>query len=365
MNNPPYSPSHPLLRRSGHAPGLAGLAFLVAASIPVPAQPVFRASDLPSQVGAYFRAYQNLSEEVDVSDRVGAPGGPHRWDFSEPKGTGETVVRTDIVPSNDGGQGARFPVAEYAQRETRESGGSRSWSYYRIVPGLGRSYFGFQAPDINPAQPVVVFDAPTVDIPAQVDYGQSWSRTVRWDDLIDAGVFVVRVKVTFTSESEVDAHGTVVLPEIGEVPALRVHELNTYTLQELDFGLPLPPQRFRNYYWLVPGIGRAVEIIAGGQEQVPPPGIGLARTLRRVFEASELSPPDVPKSVSGLRIRVENDQALIQWDPEPGASGYSVESAPQASDAEWHVLGSPTVPSWTAPLPPEHSEGYFRVLVRP
>ncbi|HMO96220.1 MAG TPA: hypothetical protein PKD27_08855 [Tepidiformaceae bacterium] len=346
------------------APGVAGLLWLVAGSMAVLAQPVFLASDFPSQVGGYFRAYQTLSE-VEVSHRIGDAGGPHRWDFSEAQGTGETVVRTDIVPPNDGGQGARFPGADYAQRETRESGGSRSWSYYRIVPALGRSYFGFYVPDINPAQPVVVFDAPTVDIPPRVEYGQQWARTVTWDDTIDAGFIVVRVKVTFTSQVEVDAHGTVVLPGIGEVPALRVHELNTYVLQELDIGLPLPTQRFRNYYWLVRGIGRAVEIIAGGQEQVPPPRIGFAKTLRRVFEASDLPDLEVPQSVSGLRIRVENGQALLEWDPEPGASGYRVESVSDVAAAEWSVLGSPTAPSWIETLLPGHSGGYFRVLVRP
>lgn len=363
MNPALSSTSHLLPRRSPQAPRVAWLLWLVAGSMSVPAQPVFLASDLPSRVGASFRAYQNLSE-VEVSHRIGDPGGPHRWDFSEAQGAGETVVRTDIVPPNDGGQGARFPVAEYAQRETRESGGSRSWSYYRIVPGLGRSYFGFQAPANNPAQPVVVFDAPTVDIPARVEYGQTWSRTVTWEDTFDAGLIILTVEVTFTSEVEVDAYGTILLPEIGEVPALRVHELNTYHLLDPYFGLKIPSQRFRNYYWLVPGIGRAVEIIAGGEEQVPPPHIGLAKTLRRVFEASDLPDP-VPIPVSGLRIRVADGQALIDWDPEPGASGYRVESVSEVTDAQWRVLGSPTDTSWIETLLPGHSKGYFRVLVRP
>ena len=83
----------------------------------------------------------------------------------------------------------------------------------------------------------------------------------------------------------VDAYGTLVLPGIGEVPALRVNEEHTYDTQDTTLGLPLGKQYFRNYYWLVKGVGLAVNIISKADTaSVPPDAFKTAATVSRVLK---------------------------------------------------------------------------------
>jgi hypothetical protein len=212
------------------------------------AQIVFFATNLPARAGTdYYRAYLNTIG-TDVSTLLGQSGGPRRWDFSQPQAVGEIIRRTDIVAPSDGGHGAGFSAATYAERDTKESNGQQSWSYYRISNNVGRSYYGFYDANANAACPRKVFSFPTIDLPDGIHYGQTWSRTVDFPDCVDLGGAFFQLDVHFTSQSEVDAYGAVVLPRLGEVPALRVNEVNTYVVSLSS--LPISTQNFRNYYWL-------------------------------------------------------------------------------------------------------------------
>ena len=342
--------------------GLSSLLVVVGSFTTGTAQVVFSASDLPSETGAYYRAYGNVAE-VDVSNRIGPAGGPYAWDFSEPKAPTETLLRMDVVSPSDGGQGASFSGAAYAERTTRESDGSQSWSYHRIVPALGRSYFGFFDPVANPSKPVIVFDSPTIDLPARIEFGQSWTRTVEWEDLFDVGFTEIRVAVRFSSTAEVDAYGTLALPDIGKVPALRVNEVNSYEFEDRTLGLPLPSQHFRNYYWLVRGIGKAVHIVSDAQTSVPPPDISRAKTLLRVFEASEVEA--TPRAVTGLRVRFDNGRAVLGWEPDLNAAGYRVESVTHLGADGWQLIAEPTTTSWTQDAATTEPHQFFRVFTRP
>jgi len=255
------------------------LAAFVAASVPVGAAPiVFSATDLLHEIGARQRAYYTTSA-VNVATLLGEPGGPRRWDFSYPRQPVESIQRMDVVAPNDASHGVNYPNAAYAERLTNETTGARSWSYYRVATDQGRLYYGFYDAVANAECPLKVFDAPTVDLPYRIQFGQSWSRTVDFADCIDAGFIVLDLAVHFISQAQVDAHGTLVLPGIGEVPALRVNEVNTYEITDLTLGLPIPTQHFRNYYWLVPGIGKAVHVISEGSATVPPPNLTTAKTV--------------------------------------------------------------------------------------
>ena len=92
-----------------------------------PAQISFRLADLPTDIGDYYRAYANGLEVPGTG--MAAPGGPRRWDTSDPRFEDETIRRTDVVPATDGGHGASFPQATYAERFTNEANGTRSWQY--------------------------------------------------------------------------------------------------------------------------------------------------------------------------------------------------------------------------------------------
>src|SRR5688572_13981651 len=129
----------------------------------VQAQTRFTIADLPSQPGDYYRAYV-LADESNVAGRLGVAGGPQQWNFAEPKSDREEIRRMDIVPPSDAPCASDFPNASYAERVTRENNGKKSWSFYKLLPGQGRMYYGFCDPIANPAKPTTIFDQPTIDI---------------------------------------------------------------------------------------------------------------------------------------------------------------------------------------------------------
>jgi len=338
-------------------------AFVLAlSSVTALAQIQFSATDLPQQIGAYSRAYVSTGN-VAVASLPGAKGGPQRWDFSYAQGVGDHVRRLDLVAPTDGGHGADFPEAAYAERTTREASGSQSWEYYRIIPTQGRTYYGFYDPVSNAADPVTVFDAPTIDLPETIALNQSWQRTVDFTDLIDIGFIQVTVLVKFTSEAVVDAYGTVVLPAIGEVPALRVNEVNTYETFDLTLGLPLDTQIFRNYYWLVKDVGKAVHIISKPETTVPPENFQTASTVLRVFESSAVKPPPLRLSVKNLRAALKGKELFLTWDKESPATGYEVEFVDRlAPQATWSPLPKPTDNFLFDPLIVGPGSRFYRVF---
>jgi len=181
---------------------------------------------------------------------------------------------------------------------------------------------------------------------------------VDWNDCYNLGGFEVALAVHFTSQASVDAYGTVVLPRIGEVPALRVNEVNTYEVTDLDFGIFNSTSHFRNYYWLVRGIGKAVLIISAPSSTVPPPDFTAARTILRVFEAS-------PRPVMNLRIRQQGAEATLDWLRQTNTSGYRVETRETISATNWTWRGESATNVWTEPLTNGETQRFFRVLLKP
>jgi len=287
------------------------------------AQISFTIDDLHSQEGEFLRMYVD-SSNIDVSQSLGSKGGPQRWDFSANRTSSEDIHRLEIVPADDGGHGNLFRNAVYAERLTRESNSARSWSYYKILTGKGRAYFGFYDPVSNANNPQKVFESETVDLPATIVLGQSWTRTVEFDDLIDSPLGELPVAVHFTATATVDAFGTVVLPSLGERPALRVSELHSYEAQDTLFGLPLGTTHVRNYYWLVKGIGKAVEIISAPGTSKPPENLSQAKTLMRVFESSAASEPSQPRPVKHLLISRKGAEVFLAWENESSSSSFQI-----------------------------------------
>jgi hypothetical protein len=318
-------------------------------SLAVRAQSTFTSADVPSQIGAQYRAYVTTAE-TDMSARFGVKGGPQRWDFSQPKGTDDDIYRVEVVSPADGGKGASFPVAAYAERTTRESSGEQSWSYYRIVPAQGRAYYGFYDPVANPAKPETVFSALTVDLPDNLQFGKTWNRSVDFKDVVDLGFSQSDLAVHFTSEAEVDAYGTIVLPGVGEAPALRVNEVNTYEIRELTLGLPLPAQHFRNYYWLVKGVGKAVHIVSKGDTAIPPENFKAASTVLRTFEAPGLKPALSLLGVTNLDVSLRGKDVFLNWQREPTATIYRIETSVDLKASAWELLAETKDNFWFDPI---------------
>jgi hypothetical protein len=257
----------------------------------------------------------------------------------------------DVVAPSDGGHGSSFPNAAYAERYTDEPAGAQEWDYYSIPPSLGQSYFGFYN---AAAGGVVVISPPAVDIPWSVDFGTNWNYS------LDEGSGPVSLHLT--ASASVDAYGTLVLPQIGEVPALRVNQLNTQ--QDFFFGFPDgDPTYFREYYWLVPGIGIALHIISNSSNSPPILSFAPANEVRRVFESSSVTNQAALTPVGNLHIRLQNGVAILNWTQATNASAYEVEALGALSATNWQSVSLPASNSWSEAL--TTTQRFYRVSIKP
>jgi hypothetical protein len=307
------------------------------------AQVSIRTTDLPSSVGAWRRAYSDTSG-ASVAARIGTTGGPQRWDFSQRAQTAETVYRIDIVGASDGTCASKSTAATYAERTTRENSGCSSWEYYSLEAGRGRVYYGMCDPCANSAGRGVVFAAATLELP-DCTYRDAWERTVEWDDNLSTVLGDAEIAIRFTSQARVDAYGTVALPELGELPALRVNETNIYRTFLKDFGVQIDTQYFHNLYWLVPGIGRAVHIVSKASTDGPPALTSSPGNVLRVFDHSLKSRP-----VTNLAIQVVGPKLLLTWDSAGVGARYVI-----ARGVPGAVTGS--VGNRTQPIVPFNQPG--------
>ncbi len=320
-------------------------------------QITFSVATLPHEIGDYNRAY--LATNVDVSGPLGNPGGPQRWDFSQPQASGEVIQRTDVVPPTDGGNQAPFPQATYAERARNESTGALTWSYYQVVPNQGREYYGFVDTNSNPDSPIKTFSAPTIDLPDPVQFTQTWTRSA---DFADFAV-LIDFEVHFTAQARVDAYGTVALPDLGVLPALRVNEVHEYDYIDLTFGAFNYTNYFRDYYWLAPGVGKAVEIISPGSNTgAPPENFTSAAAMTRVFETGSVQP--AAQTVSPLRLHLQDGQAILDWGAGANASGYRVEFASPLAAGNWSMCAEPFLNTWTEPVG-TNAQRFYRVFAEP
>ncbi len=156
----------------------------------------------------------------------------------------------------------------------------------------------------------------------------------------------MQVAMTFTSSARVDAYGTLILPNLGSLPALRVNETNTYESFLVDLGTPLGKQYLHNLYWLVPGIGRAVHVVSKASTSAPPPLTEPPGSVLRVFEAAVGQVPPPPCSVTNLAIQLVGPKILLTWDSVGAGMRYIV-----SRGLGGPVLGSPEIDLALARLP--------------
>ena len=316
-----------------------GLCLTLLGHLPASSQTAFTVSDLPSVAGEFTMAY--VTSNANPSLLIGNAGASQVWDFSQAAQPGDIVRRMDIVPPNDGGNQANFPGAAYAERYTDELvGGAQSWDYYSIATNAGRNFFGFY--DDGSA---TVFVNSVIDIPSVLNYGSNWNYTVS----IPSEFLQISVSAS------VDAYGKVILPQIGSFQALRVNQLTT---DQAVLGTePLgPPTYFREFFWLVPGIGKAVHIVSNYGPTPPPANFSSAWEVRRVFAGSA-----VPSPVSGLGIKLAKGKAILNWMTASNASAYQVQAAGGVAMTNWQILATPTTNFWSEFLTP--TQRFYRVLI--
>jgi hypothetical protein len=203
--------------------------------------------------------------------------------------------------------------------------------------------------------PLAVFNQPTVDVPASVQLGQTWNRAVDWLNVVDS--FIV-VSNYFATSATVDAYGILVLPSIGSVPALRVHEVQNYQFYELISGYGstlLDEYTDQYYYWLVPGLGIAVEINNVSDNSLP-----STNSVLRVFASNYFTNQVVLGPVTGLHIQLQNNAALLGWQQMSNAFQYQVESTSNLDNPNWQLLGLPDTNGWSDAV--NEPQKFYRVF---
>ena len=306
--------------------------------LPVNAQITFTASEMLTVIGEYSLEY--ISANTDPSTMIGPTGGPQVWDFSQAPQPQDYVRRLDIVPPTDGSHQASFPNATYAERYTDGVSILQEWDYYSLTTNAGRVYYGTY--DTNGG--AVVWFPPPTDIPAIVGYGSNWNYKFSTPSI---------PPYTFndTVTASVDAYGTVVLPQIGRVQALRVNELTEE--QELFDSVPVATFYIREYFWLVPGIGKAVDIFSSESSTPPPAVFTSADEVRRIFEVSP----------AGLQVHLQSGLAILNWLPATDVPGYQVQAIGDLTMTNWQILASPASNSWSEAV--TATQRFYRVFIRP
>ncbi|MBM3879568.1 MAG: hypothetical protein FJ387_07575 [Verrucomicrobia bacterium] len=342
------------------------------------AQIAINASDMFNVVGQYYLAHAN-KVEVDVSGRLGFPGGPQAWDFQS--GPQAAVFRFDYVAPADAPAASTFPEASFVERKTDLSDGNQAWMYLAQVPGRGRMNHGFHDPSFSATMPSSPFVPPLLDFPDAISFGDKWSGSTTFDSEIsfqdlgggdDLGgglLFTIPVRINLAASATADAHGIVSQPGIGFGECLRVNELTQYDIA-VDLGLgdgyqTISTQFVRNYYWLRKGRGIAVQITSRQLDTPPPDDFAIAAAFVRMYETNHPDGTVTVPVIRDLRIVLQKDGALLTWTKASGIASYRVESTTDpARPGSWTALQTTTsnfIVDKTANAP-GHPIRFYRVV---
>jgi len=327
----------------------------LAAGFAAHAQVALTSSDMFNQPGQYYRAYANASNTtVSVSGVLGTPGGPQAWDFSS--GPQNVTYRFNYIPAAQGPGGADFVTAgaQIAEQKIDEAAtNQQSFLYFKQDPVQGRLDYGFYDPSFSAAQPESVFSPPLQDFPETIYYGETWSGvTIFYSIISDPTVGDFPERVTITASDHVDAYGLVVLPSLGFMNCLRVHELVQYDIA-VDFGLgggyeSLGTQYVLNYYWLSPAHGIVVQMSSDSPSDGSKPPDNLSTGATAFVRMFALNHPGGggggnTQTIKGFKITMGPNSALLQWTILSGVTSYRVDYATNLGGTpNWQPLGTTT-----------------------
>ncbi len=335
----------------------------------------FYATNLPSQTGTYNCSYfstnsQNVAAMLTLTTNSSGglipPGTEPTWDFSQAQQASESILRTDIISPAAGMDGSSFPDAGYAEQdavETMTYTNQTAWRYYGIT-NQGRLYYGSYVAD-TAADGLAVFAPATLDVPATVTNGQTWTRATAWNTTVYTIFGPYPIYYEFSAAARVDAQGTLILPNLGAFEALRVHETHGYT-GLLDGLYPEEIVTNQYYYWLVPGLGVAAQITIYGSNQVDGETPPFTNSVERMYSASYYTnPPPISTqpTIGNLHIRLQSGTAALSWIPFTNSTSYQVQASGSLTRTNWQLLGLTSSTNWSDIL--NSTQRFYRVVGLP
>ena len=321
------------------------------------AQITITSDDMFNQPGEYYRAYANQPPAllnrfpVTVAGRIGEPGGPHYWDFTE--GPTDEIYRYEYIERENTIVWNSFKEATIAERSYRESEpGDYAYIMFDEVENLGRKVFGFWIINAQFDDPSTKFTLPIIDFPAQINYGDSWTTTAEYPNTL-LGIPAVYTEVqTF----DVDAYGYLELPELGVLECLRINSVKDFSAA-IDFNgtgtfTNIDRQFARIYYWLVPGKGIAAQMVSEPSGNPVSEQFNLATMFQRMFETNKVAKDAgcrEAEPVDGLNIIYQPNLVRLKWDAAACAQSYRVQTA----------YGQDPVLEWMDLSPANYQETFF------
>ncbi len=372
----------PLSRHTWLVLALLAAPALVLAQTSAPV--VITSADMFNQTNEYYRAYANSgTNSVDVTAyQLANTGGGLLWDFTT--GPQDATDRFDYISAAEGMDGSNFVAlgAQIAEKKIDEANPSvTSWLYFKQDPVKGRIDYGFYDPTFSSAQPESMFTNGLQDFPNTIHYGDTWSGATVFssiyhdpniDQLFGTNIFLPD-QVTYKATANVDAYGVAILPKLGFLNCLRVHEMTEYDISvdlsslgvgagnynETDYSL--------NYYWLCPGHGIVAQISSVPATSPPNDGFTTAQAVVRMFETNHPqggTPP--PTSIPGFKIMLGASGALLQWTKLDSLKAYEVDYATNlAPPVTWQPLATNLTSSYLIDPAPASSNAparYYRVV---
>jgi|GEM_PF-2685269 len=280
----------------------------VLAALPLVAQPVFTADNLP-EIGyeAMFKA--DTSEEIIVD--VGATGGPQTWDFSR-EVFGESTP-FEVLDPEDTPAGVLFPDAEFTYHLAGtliDTLSGEIWQYYKTTSTemlmLG-DYIESYHPILDSIKITHNYEPDRMNSVFPLQMGAQWQDFFHTVDSLDpTGVFTI--ETTSSSSSRVDAWGAVITPADSFDEALRYV---TYDTTDIIVRIMAVPDtilsRTINYTWVAADVG-PVMLITSLEDEINPE-FDTASSYRVLTSYEAIAERPEPELAPLLRIA--GDQMLF------------------------------------------------------
>ena len=268
-------------------------------ALPVAAQITITAAD-EYTVGEWYDmlTVEDANNPATIPDgTLGVAGEENVWDFTEfsagEEFQHEFASLSDLEPE----QTQHFPNATFAEALTDRAGNLELVVFYdrdEERQQFHGGWFGTRLPE-GQVNRCVINNPPLVERRYPYTVGDSWEAQTTFEATVESLLGQVTAVSTQSSSFEIDAWGTVILPELGEIQCLRIHHSQT-TIIEIGGIFPLTDTvRSRSYYWASKEYGEVARIIGPqnsellGDPEAPPLNFGKAISYQFMIGNSRMN----------------------------------------------------------------------------
>ncbi|UCE17426.1 MAG: hypothetical protein JSV84_11055 [Gemmatimonadota bacterium] len=324
------------------------------------AQIVLTRHEIPSDPGIVNEYYVERGRSVPVD--VGESGGPRVWDFSQGPTTDSEAEA--IVAKGETPFGGEFPEANvvYDTDGINIAGidTAAGYMYWRLEEGE-MALLGAASENIFGVPLSIVLDSSLMSLPLPLEYGASWSDSTFYsnifEDIVENPLYPIfssdpyldaKVEIGFVSRGEVDAWGTMIVPQ-GQYQVLRVrrHEvtrLDVSAFSGINFVSVLDStQTVITYDWNAENVGPVAAVTSRPGETNP--GFTVASRVRRLYRTNAIS--NRPPEISSAATATAFEDRLFSYiaratDPDNNPVSYSFAHYPMwLSPSDSTIMGTP------------------------